>query len=258
MCALAALSKTEAMAAVCWARCSPFFPRSGLVAGEVVELFRQIFFFFLVPLAGRGGEGRSWWSMEICFWFWWCRWSPLEFLLRPALVARGVESGGGLLLALVVVRCFSSLGWHWCSGAVAREGDRSWLVRVVVVGAGIRPASVRWCGACHGSRAEDAWERVSRRCSFQDEIQLLGAGGYCGPRTPACKELLCSWVAVLLRVVLPPAMVAGLAWCSGGGSGEDGEIFLLSSRLFVGASFLAVSFLYFRICTVTYVCILNV
>ena len=48
------------------------------------------------------------------------------------LVARGVESGGGLLLAVVVVRCFSSSGWHRFSGAVAREGGRWRLVRLVV------------------------------------------------------------------------------------------------------------------------------
>ena len=93
--ALAPRSKTEAMAVVCWAWwCSPFFSRSGFVAGEVVELFRRCFFSFFAPLGGRGGEGRSRWRRVLRFWCWWC-WasSPSASLLRPAMVARGVAHG---------------------------------------------------------------------------------------------------------------------------------------------------------------------
>ena len=49
-----------------------------------------------------------------------------------------------------------------------------------------------------------------------------------------------SWVAASRCGALPPATAAGLARCGGDGSDEDGVLrFLLSSRVFGGASILA-------------------
>ena len=58
--------ETVAMAAVVELRSSPSVPRSGGDAGEVVEV-HPVFFFFLLSPAGRGGEGRSWWRLELRF-----------------------------------------------------------------------------------------------------------------------------------------------------------------------------------------------
>ena len=57
--------ETVAMAAVIELRSSPSVPRSGGDAGEVEV--HPVFFFFLLSPAGRGGEGRSWWRMELRF-----------------------------------------------------------------------------------------------------------------------------------------------------------------------------------------------
>ena len=58
--------ETVAMAAVVELRSSPSVPRSGGDAGEVVEVL-PVLFFFLVSPAGRGGEGRNWWRLELWF-----------------------------------------------------------------------------------------------------------------------------------------------------------------------------------------------
>ena len=109
--ALLAASRTVAVLLVFWAWSSPSLPRSGLVVGEVVEVFRRAQFSVCAPLAGCGSEGRSRrWSV---FRFWWfCRWgsSSSAFLLRSASVARGAASAGAWAMRLVGLDGVASAG----------------------------------------------------------------------------------------------------------------------------------------------------
>ena len=85
---------TVAVAPVNRASSSPSFPRSGL-AGEVVEVLRQMLSSISVSPAGRGGEGSWRWLGATWFWCWCCRWSSSPAsLLWPAEVARGAVFAG--------------------------------------------------------------------------------------------------------------------------------------------------------------------
>jgi hypothetical protein len=103
VCAQMASPKTAAVALVYRASSSsPSFPRSGLGAGEVVEVRRAWIFVSASP-AGLGGEGRSGWRSASLFggrWFWF---SSSTLQLRPAVVARGAASGDGVGLVVVVL-----------------------------------------------------------------------------------------------------------------------------------------------------------
>ena len=149
---------------MCWAWCSPFFPRSGLVAGEVAELFRRFFFSFFAPLAGRGGEGRSWWRLEFRFWFWCCRRSPSALLPRPALVARGVKSGGGLLLGLDL----SPVQGSWFEGEGSGAGGPIFrrLLQDQEVGAS-RPMGVHRFMSRRLTTGDSRFSKAWRCSSFQ-------------------------------------------------------------------------------------------
>jgi hypothetical protein len=102
VCARMASPKTAAVALVNRASpSSPSFPRSGLGAGEVVEV-RRAWISVSAPPAGLGGEERSRWRSAFPFGCWWVWWSSSStFQLRPALVARGAASGGGAGLVVV-------------------------------------------------------------------------------------------------------------------------------------------------------------
>ena len=79
---------TVAEASVNRASSFPSFLRSGFVAGEVVKVVRRAPVFFFVPLAGRGGEGRSWRESVVRFC---CRWSPVVSSGGSTPAGRGGE-----------------------------------------------------------------------------------------------------------------------------------------------------------------------
>ena len=86
--------ETVAMAAVVELLSSPSFPRSGVLAGEAVEVVRQGASSCSIPLAVRGGEGRSGWTVLLCFCccrWWWSSWC----LFCLAVEAKGAASGVG-------------------------------------------------------------------------------------------------------------------------------------------------------------------
>jgi hypothetical protein len=112
------LLKTVAAASSCWSLSSPSFPRSGLGAGEVVEVRRAWFCASASP-AGLGGEGRSGWRSASMFagrWFWWVSSSTLQ--LWPALVARGAAFGGGEGSVVVDLGGASPAGRRVVAGSV--------------------------------------------------------------------------------------------------------------------------------------------
>ena len=108
--------ETVAMAAVVELLSSPSVPRSGVVAGEVVEVVRQVSSSCSVPLAVRGGEGRIGWAVLICFCCCWLWWSS-SWLLRPAVEAWGAALGGGAGLVVVDLGGAASAGRRVVAGS---------------------------------------------------------------------------------------------------------------------------------------------
>ena len=116
--------ETVAMAAVVELLSSPSVPRSGVLAGEAVEVVRQVASSCSVPLAVRGGEGRSGWAVLICFcccWLWWSSW----WLLWPAVEAWGAAPGGGAGVVVVDLGGAAPAGSLVEAGSEGRGRTRS-------------------------------------------------------------------------------------------------------------------------------------
>ena len=84
-------SKTEATASAFWAWSSPSFLCSGLGAGEVVEVVCQVASLSFLSPADRGGKGRRWGAVAICF----CWLVMVVLLVVFAPAGRGGEGSSG-------------------------------------------------------------------------------------------------------------------------------------------------------------------
>jgi hypothetical protein len=116
--------ETVAMAAVVELLSSPSVPRSGVLAGEAVEVVRQVTSSFSGPLAVRGGEGRSGWAVLICFCCC-CLWWSSSWLLRPAVEAWGAAPGGGAGVVVVDLGGAEPAGCLADAGSSCRGRTRS-------------------------------------------------------------------------------------------------------------------------------------
>ena len=153
VCACVAPSWTEAMVSALWAWCFPSLFRSGF-AGEAVKLL-WVLVFFLVPLAGRGGEERVWrWSVShFC-----CRWCCLVLSGGPAPAGRGGEG---------------SRLWRWWSaggGGPARRGG-GWKI-------GGRVRMVLWPWSFNDSRFRRCAADGSCGCLLHVVALPLDGGRY--------------------------------------------------------------------------------
>jgi hypothetical protein len=115
--AWASLLKTEATAAVVRAWCFPSFLCYGLVAGEAVKLRRASLFSF-ASLAGRVGEGRSggWTATRFC-----CRWFSVVPSDGFALAGRGGEGSSFWRWFRAGAGGPERHGGLWCSGGRRRN-----------------------------------------------------------------------------------------------------------------------------------------
>ena len=101
--------------------------RSGFVAGEVVEVLRRARPSLRAPLAGRGGEGRSWWWALSRFWCRWLWWSSSLLLLRLAMAARGAVAAEAVVrLEVVVLGVGETAGRRVDAGSRRCGCARSW------------------------------------------------------------------------------------------------------------------------------------
>jgi hypothetical protein len=142
------------MASECGFWSFPSFPRSSFVfvAGEVVKVLCRGRLSAFPPPAGRGGEEWKWWSFVFRFVGGGAGVPSSTFQLRPAMVARGAASGGGVGLVVVDL------------GGAASAGRR------VVAGSGC-------CGRARSARLGSVLQRWTAPAAIYELWRRLLPGG---------------------------------------------------------------------------------